>query len=188
MRGIHWWLEDSPHKPVARKLFPFDDVVMLSRTPDISFWHTSSCVLWSLTISAVIKQLWRSLVMMNIDYSMLVQKHWLILQCLSHLDIFLLFNTYTEYQHPTLTKTRSNRACTFHILCPCLWYGFILFSAWISNHMSRKVWDGITYPFPNFNGCSVEVCGGYVISATFCNECNYISMLGVKSIHINKRG
>ena len=23
--------------------------------------------------------------------------------------------------------------------------------------MSRKVWDEITYPFPNFNGCTVEV-------------------------------
>ena len=25
-----------------------------------------------------------------------------------------------------------------------------LISAWISNHMSSKMWDGITYPFPNF--------------------------------------
>ena len=32
-----------------------------------------------------------------------------------------------------------------------------LFPAWISNHMPNKVWDEITYPFPNFNGCSVEV-------------------------------
>ena len=23
---------------------------------------------------------------------------------------------------------------------------------WISNHMSSKVWDEITYPFPNSNG------------------------------------
>ena len=29
--------------------------------------------------------------------------------------------------------------------------------AWISNHMSNEVWDEITYPFPNFNGCTVEV-------------------------------
>ena len=26
-----------------------------------------------------------------------------------------------------------------------------------SNYMHSKVWDGITYPFPNFNGCTV--CG-----------------------------
>ena len=26
-----------------------------------------------------------------------------------------------------------------------------------SNYMLRKVWDEITHPFPNFNGCTVEV-------------------------------
>ena len=29
--------------------------------------------------------------------------------------------------------------------------------AWISNHILSKVWDEITYPFPNFNACTVEV-------------------------------
>ena len=29
--------------------------------------------------------------------------------------------------------------------------------AWISDHMPSKVRDGITYPFPNFNGCAIEV-------------------------------
>ena len=28
---------------------------------------------------------------------------------------------------------------------------------WMSNHMLSKVWGEITYPFPNFNGCTVEV-------------------------------
>ena len=27
---------------------------------------------------------------------------------------------------------------------------------WISNNMSSKVWDDITYPFPNFKGSTVE--------------------------------
>ena len=27
----------------------------------------------------------------------------------------------------------------------------------MSNHMPSKVWDGIIYPFPNFNGGTVEV-------------------------------
>ena len=31
-----------------------------------------------------------------------------------------------------------------------------LIPAWISNHMSNKAWDEITYPFPNFNGCTVD--------------------------------
>ena len=41
----------------------------------------------------------------------------------------------------------------------CLFYsrGLALMPAWISNHMSSKVWDGITYHFPNFSGCTVEV-------------------------------
>ena len=33
----------------------------------------------------------------------------------------------------------------------------ILIPAWISNPMSSKAWDEITYPIINFNGCAVEV-------------------------------
>ena len=29
--------------------------------------------------------------------------------------------------------------------------------AWMSNHMPRKLWNEITYPFPNFNGVTIEV-------------------------------
>ena len=29
--------------------------------------------------------------------------------------------------------------------------------AWISNHLPGEVWDEFTYPFPNFNGRTVEV-------------------------------
>ena len=37
MKGIHWWRVDSPHnRPVTRKMFPFDDVIMIC---DIS--HTT---------------------------------------------------------------------------------------------------------------------------------------------------
>ena len=36
-------------------------------------------------------------------------------------------------------------------------HGLTLIPAWISNHLPRKVWDEITYPFLNFNGCTVEV-------------------------------
>ena len=32
-----------------------------------------------------------------------------------------------------------------------------LIPAWINNHMPNKVWDEITYPFLNFNDCTVEV-------------------------------
>ena len=36
------------------------------------------------------------------------------------------------------------------------WFDCII-SAWISNYIHYKVWDEITYPFLNFNGCTVEV-------------------------------
>ena len=36
-------------------------------------------------------------------------------------------------------------------------HGSILIPAWISNYIEHKVWDEITYPFPNFNGKAVEV-------------------------------
>ena len=29
--------------------------------------------------------------------------------------------------------------------------------AWISNYMPGNVWDEINYPFPNFNGCTIDV-------------------------------
>ena len=32
-----------------------------------------------------------------------------------------------------------------------------LIPAWISNHTPSKVWDGIIYPFLNFNRATVEV-------------------------------
>ena len=30
----------------------------------------------------------------------------------------------------------------------------------MSNYTHCKVWDEITYPLQNFNGCIVKVCGG----------------------------
>ena len=37
-----------------------------------------------------------------------------------------------------------------------LLHGLTLTPAWISNHMPSKLWDEITYLFPNLKGCSVE--------------------------------
>ena len=54
--------------------------------------------------------------------------------------------------------------------------------AWIS-----KVWDEITYPFPNFNYCTVDTCEWWVISSLY-NECNNLSILELELVHITKRG
>ena len=56
-----------------------------------------------------------------------------------------------------------------------------LFPAWTRNHMSSKVWDGIIYPFPNFNGCTIS------FRPTLHNGCNYFYMVGLMSIHFSKR-
>ena len=40
---------------------------------------------------------------------------------------------------------------------PFYWHGLTLIPAWISNHTLSKVWEEITYPSLNFNGCTVEV-------------------------------
>ena len=38
-----------------------------------------------------------------------------------------------------------------------LLHGLTLIPAWINNYIHYKMWDEITYPFLNFNGCTVEV-------------------------------
>ena len=40
---------------------------------------------------------------------------------------------------------------------PFYQHGLTLIPTWISNHIHYNVWDEITYPFLNFNGCTVEV-------------------------------
>ena len=32
-----------------------------------------------------------------------------------------------------------------------------LYKAWINNYTHKKVWNEITYPFPNFNGEAIEM-------------------------------
>ena len=59
----------------------------------------------------------------------------------------------------------------------------------ISNHMPSKMWDKVTYPFPNFNGATVEVWEWKRNSIThFIIDIIIFSMLGLKLIHISKRG
>ena len=36
-------------------------------------------------------------------------------------------------------------------------HGLTLIPAWINDHMPGNGWYGITYPFPNFNGCTIEL-------------------------------
>ena len=56
-----------------------------------------------------------------------------------------------------VTECSLVKFCLSRSRCPLCWHGLALISAWISIHMPSNVWDEITYPFPNFNGCTVEV-------------------------------
>ena len=51
------------------------------------------------------------------------------------------------------------------------------------------MWDEITYPFLNYNGATVEVkewISNFIPHFTWV--CDYLSMLGLKLIHVIKRG
>ena len=64
-------------------------------------------------------------------------------------------------------------------------HGLTFIPEWISNNIHYKVRDEITYPFQNFNGATIKVwqCNSPHISW----ECDYLSMLGLKSNHVSKR-
>ena len=45
--------------------------------------------------------------------------------------------------------------------------------AWINNHMPSKVWNEITYPFPNLIDCTISLFGmDTSFRSTFYNGCN----------------
>ena len=72
------------------------------------------------------------------------------------------FLGYTVYGVRTyfvmFTRLRTIATLSAPTVCgPFYLRGLTLIPAWISNHMPSKVWDEITYPFLNFNGCTVEV-------------------------------
>ena len=66
------------------------------------------------------------------------------------------------------------------------WIKFII-PASISNYIYHKKWNEIAYPLPNFKGCTIEVWE-WISHPTFYWACDYLSMLGLKSIHVSKRG
>ena len=68
-------------------------------------------------------------------------------------------------------------------------YGLTVIPVWISNYIHCKVWDEITYPFLNFNGCNHRSLGmDKLFHLTLYQACNYLSMHGLKLNHVSKRG
>ena len=55
--------------------------------------------------------------------------------------------------------------------------------------MPSKVWNEITYPFPNFHGCTVEVwecLSNFITYPTLYNGCNYLSILRLKLFRVSR--
>ena len=48
-----------------------------------------------------------------------------------------------------------------------------LIPAWINNHIKYKVWDEITYPFPNFNAQPLKFGNGKVNSCHTYRTCSH---------------
>ena len=67
---------------------------------------------------------------------------------------------------------------------PFYQYRLILNPEWISTYIHHKVCDGITYPFPNFNSCSIEVWEWMLFHPTLYWTFHYLSMLGLKLTHL----
>ena len=78
-------------------------------------------------------------------------------------------------------------AVVFQKFCGFLWDITFSIPTWTSNHMPSKVWDEITDPFSNFNGCTVEVWEWLSNFIQHYNGCNYLSMLWFKLIYVSKR-
>ena len=60
------------------------------------------------------------------------------------------------------------------------WHVVTLIQTWISNYNHYKLWDEISYPFPNFNGVTVEVWEwiSNFIDIDISMTCNFI-LLGM---------
>ena len=55
------------------------------------------------------------------------------------------------------------------------------------NILNNKVWDEITYPFPNFKSCTVEVWEWISNCVSLYYACNYFSILWLMLIYISER-
>ena len=64
-----------------------------------------------------------------------------------------------------------------------------IFQALISKYIHSKLWDEIIYPFPIFNGCNRWSLGmDEQFHPTINLACDYLSILGLLSNHVSKRG
>ena len=78
----------------------------------------------------------------------------------SSVGVALLICTYTS---ACVVNIQNCYHCYFSGLF--YYHGLILIPAWISNYINHNVWDEIICSFPNFNGVTLGVGNGQVISS-----------------------
>ena len=61
-----------------------------------------------------------------------------------------------------------------------------LVAAWISNYIHHRVWGKITFAYQTFHSFNIEVKEWIRKFIPRDNVCNYVSMQGLKLIHISK--
>ena len=149
--------------------------ILINETPDrnTEFWkkkiwlHFFGYLVNAMAANDLVTQGARSsagMVLTLVDWNALKWVHsgvtWFSFPLKSNIDVLMLFpcNNDLKWLHLGVTcDFYFTLRCLCNALWPLLLHGSTLIPAWISNYMPCNVWDEITYPFLNFNGCTVEV-------------------------------
>ena len=84
-------------------------------------------------------------------------------------------------------------SANIHFICilvsrdPFYQNGLFLIPAWISNHMPSKMWDEVTFPIPNFDGCIIEVLE-LINDFVPYFRMYFLIHAGINFFHVSKRG
>ena len=103
------------------------------------------------------------------EFSTLVRSNWWYFMIITS-GVGLIFHDISLIMWAKLQPIREDLTCDIishqeriqktnnqHSMGPIYKHGLTLIPAWISIHMPGKVWNEISYTFPNFNSCPVEV-------------------------------
>ena len=161
VRGLHRRPVNSPHKgPVTRKIFPFDDVIMVYQSYFVLIFVLICC-------QAFIRRTWhKSHGVIMIGTSATWQQGW-----------------YNNVRHHIcwVYCSISRRSSLL------IW---IRFNASVDEkpHMTSKVWDKITYPFTKAQLLQhhLTLRMDKQFYPPLYHGCNYLSILVLKLMNINK--